>query len=164
MHLYSFCFVLTRMPVYISLALNYFQHKKTFSDNAKIIGRWRFSSKALVGSDCMKKVEDQHLQTFYCKSLVCFLNVRCWNKKLSNTLNRGPCFQLKNKNFGRPAGLCPPEIRIFQLETRPSGPPTLRLVLSLPERPNCVLHALPRLHSLCVENWLSHFHCDLINN
>jgi len=29
---------------------------------------------------------------------------------------------------------------------------------------NCVLQGLPLLHSLCVENWLSPFHCDLINN
>jgi len=27
----------------------------------------------------------------------------------------------------------------------------------------CVLQGLPLLHSLCVENWLSPFHCDLIN-
>jgi len=33
----SFCFVLTRLPVYISIALNYFQNKKIFSDNAKIL-------------------------------------------------------------------------------------------------------------------------------
>jgi len=24
---------------------------------------------------------------------------------------------------------------------------------------NCILQVLPLLHSLCVENWLSHFHC-----
>jgi len=29
---------------------------------------------------------------------------------------------------------------------------------------NCVLQGLPLLHSLCVENWLSPFHCDLTNN
>jgi len=28
---------------------------------------------------------------------------------------------------------------------------------------NCVLQGLPLIHSLCVENWLSPFHCDLIN-
>ena len=27
----------------------------------------------------------------------------------------------------------------------------------------CVLQGLPLLHSLCVENWLSPLHCDLIN-
>jgi len=32
MHLHSFCFVLTRLPVYISLALNYFQNKILFSE------------------------------------------------------------------------------------------------------------------------------------
>ena len=32
------------------------------------------------------------------------------------------------------------------------------------KRPNCVLQVLPLLHALCVEDWLSHFHCDLINN
>jgi len=31
-HLHSFCFVLTRSPVYISLALNYFQNKILFSE------------------------------------------------------------------------------------------------------------------------------------
>jgi len=29
------------------------------------------------------------------------------------------------------------------------------------KRPNCVLPLLP---SLCIENWLSHFHCHLMNN
>jgi len=29
---------------------------------------------------------------------------------------------------------------------------------------DCVLQGLPLLHSLCVENWLLPFHCDLINN
>jgi len=33
MHLHSFCFVLTGMPVYISLALNYFQNKILFQKN-----------------------------------------------------------------------------------------------------------------------------------
>jgi len=33
MHLHSFCFVLTGMPVYISLALNYFQKKILFQKN-----------------------------------------------------------------------------------------------------------------------------------
>jgi len=32
-----FCFVLTSLPVYISLALNYFQKKRISSDKAKII-------------------------------------------------------------------------------------------------------------------------------
>jgi len=32
MHLHSFCFVLTRLPVYISLALNHFQNKILFSE------------------------------------------------------------------------------------------------------------------------------------
>ena len=32
------------------------------------------------------------------------------------------------------------------------------------KRPNCILQVLPLLHALCVEDWLSHFHCDLINN
>ena len=31
-HLHSFCFVLTRLTVYISLALNYFQNKILFSE------------------------------------------------------------------------------------------------------------------------------------
>jgi len=31
--------VLTRLPVCISLALNYFQNKIIFSDNAKLLGR-----------------------------------------------------------------------------------------------------------------------------
>ena len=29
------------------------------------------------------------------------------------------------------------------------------------KRINCALHVLPLLHSLRVEKWLSHFHCDL---
>ena len=29
------------------------------------------------------------------------------------------------------------------------------------KRTNCALQVLPLLHSLRVENWLSHFHCDL---
>jgi len=33
MHLQSFCCVLTRLPVYISLALNYLQNKILFSEN-----------------------------------------------------------------------------------------------------------------------------------
>jgi len=32
MHLHSFGFVPTRLPVYISLALNYFQYKILFSE------------------------------------------------------------------------------------------------------------------------------------
>jgi len=27
-----------------------------------------------------------------------------------------------------------------------------------------ILQGLPLLHSLCVENWLSTFHCGLMNN
>jgi len=38
MHLDSFCFKVTKLPVYISSALNYFQNKILFSDDAKIIG------------------------------------------------------------------------------------------------------------------------------
>jgi len=29
---------------------------------------------------------------------------------------------------------------------------------------NCILQDLPLLHSLCVKNWLSPFHCHVINN
>jgi len=29
---------------------------------------------------------------------------------------------------------------------------------------DCILQGLPLLHSLCIENWLSPFHCGLMNN
>jgi len=32
------------------------------------------------------------------------------------------------------------------------------------KRPSCVLQVLPLLHPLWVENWLSHYQYDLINN
>ena len=35
MYLHSFCFVLTRLPVYISLALNYFPNKHYFQKNCR---------------------------------------------------------------------------------------------------------------------------------
>ena len=54
MHLHSF-FVLTRFPAYVSLALNYFPNKMLFSDNAKIIGGGRFSSKVPAGGRLYKK-------------------------------------------------------------------------------------------------------------
>jgi len=57
MHLHSFCLVLTRLPVCISLALKLFQNK-IFSDNAKIIGIAGDFKKVPVGGDCTKKVED----------------------------------------------------------------------------------------------------------
>jgi len=56
MHLHSFCFVLARLPVYISLALNYFQNKILFSE--KLYEGGRFSSKVPGGGDFTKKVED----------------------------------------------------------------------------------------------------------
>ena len=37
MHLHSFCLMLTRLPIYISLALNYFQNQILFLNNAWII-------------------------------------------------------------------------------------------------------------------------------
>jgi len=44
-----------RLPVYISLALNYLQNKIIFSDIAKIIGKGWFSSKVPVGRRLYKK-------------------------------------------------------------------------------------------------------------
>jgi len=56
MHLHSFCFVLTRLPVYISLSLNYFQNKILFSEKLQVRGD--FQAKCLQGGDFAKKVED----------------------------------------------------------------------------------------------------------
>jgi len=54
--MHSFCFVLTKLPVYISLALNYFQNKIPFSEKLKEGGD--FQAKCLQGGDFTKKVED----------------------------------------------------------------------------------------------------------
>jgi len=54
--------LLIRLPVYISLALNYFQNKILFSDNAKIIGRRPIFEEVPVGSDFTKKVEDHRVR------------------------------------------------------------------------------------------------------
>jgi len=52
---WSCSFVLTRLPVYISLVVNYLQNKRIFLDNAKIIGRGRFSCEVPVGEWLYKK-------------------------------------------------------------------------------------------------------------
>jgi len=55
----SLCFVLTSLPVYILLALNYFQNKILFSHNAKIIRRGAiFKQSSWRGEIVQKKVED----------------------------------------------------------------------------------------------------------
>jgi len=56
MHFISFGFVLTGEPVDISLAaLGVFLIKIIFSDNTKIIGRGRFSSKVTARNRLYKK-------------------------------------------------------------------------------------------------------------
>jgi len=52
---YSFCFVLTRLHVYISFALICFQNKQNILNNAKI-GMGQFSSKVPVERRFNKKV------------------------------------------------------------------------------------------------------------
>jgi len=53
MHLHLFCSVLTRLPVHISLALNYFQNKMLFSE--KLYKGGRFSGKVSVGGRFYKQ-------------------------------------------------------------------------------------------------------------
>jgi len=51
--------VLTRLPIYISLAVNYFQNKIIFLDSSKITGRGGdFQVNVLQRGDFTKKVED----------------------------------------------------------------------------------------------------------
>jgi len=56
MHLHSFCFVITRLPVYISIALNYLQNKILFSEKQDR-GDFHFQAKCVQGGDFTKKVE-----------------------------------------------------------------------------------------------------------
>jgi len=59
MHLHSFCFELSKLPVYMSSALNYFQNKILFSDNAKIIGKGSIFKQ----SSCRGAIVQKRLKT-----------------------------------------------------------------------------------------------------
>ena len=64
MHLHSFCFALTRLPVYISLALNYFLKKTIFR---KIIGREAiFKQSACRGAILQKRLKTTELDEQKC--------------------------------------------------------------------------------------------------
>ena len=91
MHLHSFCSVLTGLPVYISLALNYFQNKILFF--RKITGRGRFSSNVPVGGYFAKKVEDHCYRRlkwmtmsilFLWRWELVILTYNVWNKTLES--------------------------------------------------------------------------------
>jgi len=66
--------VQTRLPVYISLALNYLQNKRIFSDNAKIIGRGaifkRSSCRGAIAQKRLKTTDLLHAMAFMVLLLV----------------------------------------------------------------------------------------------
>jgi len=55
MHLHAFCFVLTRLLVYISIALNYFQNKILFSEKLQDWGD--FQAKCVQGEILQKRLK-----------------------------------------------------------------------------------------------------------
>jgi len=66
MHLHLFCFVLTRLPDYISLALNYFQNKNTIFRNYRKGAI--FKQSACRGAILQKRLKTTGVTKSWCSS------------------------------------------------------------------------------------------------